>query len=344
MIGIDLGGANLKYATLDGRAVSHRFEMWRRYRDLSVTLVEHLSAFDPTDAIAVTMTGELADCFIDRHVGVAHLVDATVRAVEEIGRRQLRDAPEVFFYGVDGRFRVPDDAKRSVNQVAAANWHALSNCVARTIAPNGILIDVGSTTTDIISLSGGIVGTRSTTDHDRLVEQSLVYIGCRRTPVCGLVRTLTFNGATSRVMNELFATIDDAMIVLGLVDEAENDCDSADGGPRTIERSVNRLARMIGLDRRSVSLETASDLAGQVLEAARNEMRLAIAAIDKVSPDGPIVLSGHGVDLIDAPHQRKTIHLADHWGVSRSRCAPAWAVAFLKANEVAESFNFGTSN
>ena len=65
------------------------------------------------------------------------------------------------------------------------------------------------------ALSAGFVATAAMTDHDRLLEGSLIYVGCRRTPVCALVDRLEFRGSASRVMNELFATIDDARLVLG---------------------------------------------------------------------------------------------------------------------------------
>ena len=45
--------------------------------------------------------------------------------------------------------------------------------------------------------------------------------------------------------------MDDVRLVMGLVAEDSRDFDTADGKPRTCEMSVNRLAKMIGLDWRS---------------------------------------------------------------------------------------------
>ncbi|TWU55376.1 hydantoinase/oxoprolinase family protein [Rubripirellula reticaptiva] len=328
-IGIDIGGANLKYVCTDGNAASYPFAMWNRSSELTSSLVDHLSQFLPASSWAVTMTGELADCFLDRKTGVEFIVDAVCEAARRIGS-QPSFAPEIRFYGVDGRFHRADDAKRLFEVVAASNWHALASQVAKTIAGDATLVDIGSTTTDIIPLRKGRVATSSMTDFQRLVGQSLVYIGCRRTPVCALVDRLWFNGASSRIMNEWFATIDDARIVLGIEPEHPDDCESADGAPRTVARSANRIARMIGLDQTFVSVEQAAKLAVQIMDSAKREIHSAFDAIDQ--PRGPIVISGHGRDLFDVPEDREVIDLSTELGGEISRCAPSWAVANLWAD------------
>ena len=237
--------------------------MWRNPERLADAIIDDLGRFGAIDALAVTMTGELADCFVDRAIGVEHIVSQICHSARRLGIEQ------VSFYGVDGRFRDADDARRDVDLVAAANWHALASFVAREISPDAVLVDIGSTTTDIIPIADGRIATAARTDHDRLTEGSLVYVGCRRTPVCALLDRLEFRGRRSRVMNELFATIDDARLVLGTADQDVGDCDTADGKPRTAEFAGNRLARMIGLDRRTLTAGEAEGLASQVLAAAK---------------------------------------------------------------------------
>lgn len=321
VLGIDIGGANIKYASTDGRAAASCFEMWKRPTELSATLVREIQSLGTFDLWAVTMTGELADCFVDRAEGVRSIVDSTVAAALQV------NAPEPLFYAVDGRFCSATQAKENVDIVAAANWHALASEVAASIAPDGILVDIGSTTCDLIPIAHGLVATKATTDYERLLERSLVYVGCRRTPVCGLVRSLNHAGRDCEVMNEWFATIDDARLVLGHVEEYPDDNASADGGPRTVDRAANRLARMIGLDRRDISIDAAQTLAVQVIEAATGRIADAFAAIDRMSPAGPIVLSGEGSDLLVDHRGRDVIRLADVLGPAVSQSAPAWATA-----------------
>lgn len=331
IVGVDIGGANIKYASVVDRASSRNFALWMQSGQLGKVLATDLRSLGEIDVLAVTMTGEMADCFRDRSAGVHHILDATSQAAKEA---KIKD---VWFYGVDGKFRTADDAKKNVHLIAAANWHALASFVARTIVSCGTLVDIGSTTTDLIPLVDGRVATEAKTDHQRLVERSLVYVGCRRTAVCALLSELTFRGKRTPVMNEWFATIDDARLVMGCEPEDAEDCDSADHQPRTAMMAANRLARMIGLDHLSVEMEEARDLAAQVIEAAKQSIRAAFEEIDR--KHGAVVLCGHGSDLLDlrplldGESIREVIDLSSLLGVELSRCGPSYAVAKLWADQ-----------
>src|SRR5262249_19107113 len=131
--------------------------------------------------------------------------------------------------------------------VAAANWLALATFAGR-FAPEGpaLLLDIGSTTTDIVPLLNGKPIPRGRTDPERLRFHELIYTGVRRTPLCALLRP--------EVAAELLGTTLDAKLVLDAIAEDENDCDTADGRPTTKAAAHARLARMICAD-----LETSTE-------------------------------------------------------------------------------------
>ncbi len=354
VIGVDIGGANLKAASSRGQSSSRFFPLWKDPSGLSGALDRLITPLiDPACSdvsLAVTMTGELADCFVDRQVGVRHIVDAMMDSAERLRVHAVR------FYGVDGNFHAADRAKHHPDSIAASNWHGLASFIATHIAANGWLIDTGSTTCDLLRLSDGKLDTDSRTDFDRLAAGELVYIGCRRTPVSTLVDRLTVKLSGRRptdvpVMNELFATTDDVGLVLGRVDERSEDMDSADGNPRTVTAAVNRLARMVGLDHRQVDLDTAQDFARQILgevgariTRAVDRLRLRESTLLQSDPSRKrpqtLILSGHGgwilpADLGDqfaeSGDRLDVIRLADSIGEDLDRCAPAYAMAKLFA-------------
>src|SRR5262249_41491473 len=131
--------------------------------------------------------------------------------------------------------------------VAAANWHALATFCGRHV-PRGpaLLVDAGSTTTDIVPLHDGRPAPRGWTDPDRLRCRELVYSGVRRTPLCALMGG---EGAA-----ELFATTLDVYLVLGLIAEDAVDCRTADGRPATRVAAHGRLARMLCADTETLTL------------------------------------------------------------------------------------------
>src|SRR5580658_4193295 len=176
ILGLDIGGANLKAATSDKRAVSIPFALWKQPDNLPSALAELVAKFPDTEEFAVTMTGELCDCFETKRQGV----EAIIAAVESVsqGRR-------VFVWSTDGGFVDKEEAKRNHMKVAAANWHALATLVGKYV-PDGeaVLTDIGSTTTDVIPLLDGKPIPQGKTDRERMRSSELVYTGARRTPVC----------------------------------------------------------------------------------------------------------------------------------------------------------------
>ncbi|MEX0824867.1 MAG: hydantoinase/oxoprolinase family protein, partial [Pirellulaceae bacterium] len=291
-LGLDIGGANLKCADLSGRTHSLAFPLWQRPTDLAAVLAQLLAPFPHARHIAVTMTGELADCFSDVAQGVRHIVEHTDQAI----RTQRPNARPAFFYSLDGSFVSARQANQHPDPLAASNWHALATVVASAIDRPTLLIDIGSTTTDLTALDPGNLRTRSRADFDRLQTGELVYVGVERTPLCALVDTLPVDGKNVPVMKELFATTDDCALLTGLTRESPFDCQTADGRPRTIVAARGRMAKMVGLDHRSFSLEQARLAAEACLRAMVANIERAAAFVASDIPQW--ILGGHGGMLL----------------------------------------------
>ena len=210
-LGIDIGGANLKSADDRGWARSVPFPLWRKSEELAQEL-EHLITSGPTaERLAVTMTGELCDCFSSKSEGVQRILDS-VQAVAA-GR-------DVCVYCVDGRFVTVDEARKTPDLAAASNWHALASFACRFLPDRtGLLVDIGSTTTDIIPLVDGRVAAIGCNDTERLLAAELVYRGVGRTPICAVTNTLPWRGETCPIAAEVFATTADAYVLTGELDE-----------------------------------------------------------------------------------------------------------------------------
>jgi hypothetical protein len=146
-IGLDIGGANLKAAHSSGWSNSMPFPMWKQPETLAAGIAQLLEEAPAFIGVGVTMTGELADCFATRSEGVLRILEQTTL---------ILPASMVRVYGVDGQWRTPSAAARVPWTVAASNWHALARVVGATY-PTGmsLLVDIGSTTTDLIPIVDG---------------------------------------------------------------------------------------------------------------------------------------------------------------------------------------------
>jgi (4-(4-[2-(gamma-L-glutamylamino)ethyl]phenoxymethyl)furan-2-yl)methanamine synthase len=308
------------------------FPLWKERHRLGAAVAELLSKAGSWDAIALTMTGELADCYRDRACGVRDILTQVLRAAA---------IHPVWVYTVDGQFRTSDEVFRNPDQAAAANWHALAQFAARWLGPRpGVLVDVGSTTCDVIPLSGGVVATKARTDFDRLAQEQLIYFGIGRTPICAVVHQIPYRNQMVPLMAELFATTDDVCLTLGLIEEDANDRQTSDGRPRTRAAARNRLARLIGLDHRHFDRQDAEVCSRHIWYTMRVRLRGAIernaALVEAGTEPITAIISGHGAALAEPlPTGWRVIRAADRLGHAGSRAAPAYAVAVLASQMVA---------
>jgi probable H4MPT-linked C1 transfer pathway protein len=279
------------------------------------------------------MTGELCDCFETKRDGVRHILVEVERAFPEANIRVWSTA---------GRFVAVQEALEDTLAVAAANWYALATFCGRRIVPTGpaILIDVGSTTTDIIPILDGVPCPVARTDPERLRSKELLYTGVRRTPICALVQ--------EGVAAELFATTLDAYLVMEFITPDPNDCQTADGRPATVRHAEARLSRMLGGDAEITSGGKSFVLA---LLTHKNQRRLLLEAVKKVEARmsrAPrcLVFSGSGeflarailVEYLQSCEEERSdnldvVSLQDKLGPQTSAAACAYAVAVLAENE-----------
>ena len=330
-VGLDIGGATLKAADPTGRALSDPYPLWKSPHELAGRLARILASFAP-DRLAVTMTGELCDCFETKADGVRRILDAVATA--------FAHHDEIRVWQTTGRFATIAQACAEPWRTAAANWLALATYAARfTDDANALLVDIGSTTTDIVPLRAGKSVPVGLTDPDRLASGELIYQAVVRTPICALIPTVRIAGRDHATMAELFATTRDAYLTLGDLPEDPSDTSTADGRPATRAAALARLARMIGSDRDRFEPGAALEMAQQVREAQSQRLRAAIRQVTDRSLDGRIDLlltSGQGEFLIDhlvdhCPelHSARRLSLSHQLGPAISHAACAHAVAIL---------------
>lgn len=294
IIGLDIGGANLKAAHSDGPCRSRSFPVWKEPQRLAAELRELIADWLPCKGMAVTMTAELADCYETKADGV----DRVLKAVEEAA-----DGIPIAVWQSVGEFVSPEIAREFPILTAAANWHALATFIGRMVPDgNSLLVDIGSTTTDIIPIENGTPIPTGRSDGERLNSGELVYSGVRRTPLCAIAYSVPLKGDYTQVAAELFATTLDVYLLTGQVEENPTDCDTANGRPATVTAAHDRLARLLCRDRMELSLEEARAVAAFLADVQRQRIT---GAVDRVlstmqTPCNSVLISGSGSFLAES--------------------------------------------
>ena len=327
--GYDVGGAHLKVARIEDGAVTAVRQiacpLWQGLDKLDVAFAEAASMTRGADNHAVTMTAELCELFPTRRDGVIALANHIAAKLGPSTR---------FFLGLKG-FGNAQAAASQTDSVASANFLATSKVIAAR-QPKSLLIDMGSTTTDIIACDRP----QGLSDAERLQTGELVYTGFTRTPVPSITTRAPLAGQWQGLARDNFASMADVRRVLG---ELPDDVDlhaTIDGRGKSVAESLMRLARGFGRDGeirhlatwqvsatyiRDEQVRSIYDGAIQVLSRPGLEITSVIAA-GIGAPVAHVIANRLGLscttfgELIDAP---------DKLRLAATRYVPAVSVAML---------------
>lgn len=332
--GYDVGGAHLKVALAeDGRTIAVRqiaCPLWQGLDRLDAAFSEAAELTARADTHAATMTGELCELFPDRRTGVEALLDRLQHILGEDVR---------IWMGTLG-FGDVASARSAPTHVASTNFLASAALVA-TRLPDALLVDMGSTTTDIICVRDGAIAARGLADGERLATGELVYTGLTRTDVSIVASRGTLRGQTQRLAAGGFANMADVRRVLG---ELACDVDqhaTLDNRGKSQTESVARFARCFGRDAADASADEWRVAARDIANQQAREIGSAIEEVIRSSAlpaDAPTIAAGIGAGVIEAAAHKtgrpchrfsELANASDDCREWATRCAPAVAVALL---------------
>ena len=336
VLGWDIGGAHLKAVLVDDFGTVQRVwqlacPLWQGLDKLSVASDEVWRSLQQFPTLhAVTMTGELADIFPDRKIGVLQI---TQLMAEKFDSLHVYAGPAGFIH--------PDNVFGHHEQIASANWHASAQFLARQV-PSALFVDIGSTTADLIPLHAGKVQNRGYSDAERMHHEELVYTGVVRTPLMALGSHVPFAGRMCPLAAEHFATTADIYRITGELEPVFDVAATADEADKSVASSVRRIARMICRDLDEATLEEWETLAYAFRRLQLDKLEHAVerqVSQHALDASAPLIGAGAGSFLVQALAQklgRDYREAGDFVSASTpdlsqsaAVCFPAYAVARL---------------
>lgn len=328
-IGFDVGGAHLKVARVEGtRFVAVRqiaCPLWQGLDELDQSIREAAPLTDGANTFAITMTGELTEIFQSREAGVAAI----------LGRLREKLTGDLRIYmGLKGLASLSAAAGDPLS-VASANFLATASLVSR-LRPRSLLIDMGSTTTDIIACDRPL----GLSDAERMQTGELVYTGFTRTAVPSVATRAPLAGQWQGLARDAFANMADVRRILGVLPDDVDQHATTDGRGKTQKESLERFARGFGRDADIRHLSTWQVSAAYIEE--RQLRSVHDGALQVLSrPAGNvhnIVAAGIGASIAKQIAMRLAlpcesfgdlIDSDDDQRLGATHCAPAVAVALL---------------
>jgi probable H4MPT-linked C1 transfer pathway protein len=336
IVGWDIGAANVKAAwSARGRncrpqvrAATKPFEIWRekdRLPEVLHAVFDSLGCERPPQAMAVTMTAELSDIFSTKREGVLFVLESLRNCLPEL---------ESYVFGLSGEFVPLNEARTHPLEFAATNWLASAQWIAGQV-PDCLLLDVGSTTTDILPILHGEVIVSGRTDTERLSSGELVFTGALRTNLAAIVRSVPVAGRPCRVASEYFAVSGDVHLLLGHLQPKDYTCTTPDGRPPSVESARKRIARLVCGDTETLSASEIDELARYICAQQILQIREALNQVISRTPGlrhHPVIVLGAGAFLgaAAAGALGLTIRdLSDDWGKEALAAGSCLAVAQL---------------
>ncbi|MDO9422630.1 MAG: hydantoinase/oxoprolinase family protein [Methylobacter sp.] len=337
-VGWDIGGAHVKAAVISAGNIIGVYQqpcpLWKGLDQLTIAvnaIMQELAEVNYHHAI--TMTGELVDLFDNRDDGVKQIIQTMTGL--------LPGYELLVFAGQQGFLKPSQIEARHYASIASANWLASASFAAQKIN-NGLFVDCGSTTTDILLLNDGQVLAEGYTDYQRLLSEELIYTGIVRTAVMAVTQTALDKGKKIGLMAEYFATMADVYRVTGELNDTHDQTDTADGAEKTILASARRLSRMIGCDFYADELprwqQFAKNIRGQQIQQIQRGCEHRLSQYELPS-NSPLIGAGVGRFLVKQMAlnlDRPYLDFSDLFpaaaiqsDMTAADCAPAAAIAYL---------------
>lgn len=242
--GLDIGGAHVKVARCDAEGnlievKQYPCPLWQGIDKLQAILLRLIDELqNQHDLIAITMTGELVDLFENRQAGVSGILDCVTAIFNE---------QQCAVYASDKGWLSVEQAKNDWIHVASCNWHASARFVASQVE-NGLFVDLGSTTCDMIPIVSNQIKTHGKDDFERQTSRELLYTGAIRTPLISLCQMAPLDGRLIGLAAEVFATTGDVWVLLDKLSPDSIQDSSSDNQAWDHQASARRIARLLGTD------------------------------------------------------------------------------------------------
>jgi (4-(4-[2-(gamma-L-glutamylamino)ethyl]phenoxymethyl)furan-2-yl)methanamine synthase len=331
--GWDIGGVNIKAVRAEWhgnrarviKAVSVPFEIWHNPSELAdqLKIAGHNLTIKTEEPHGVTITAELSDAFGTKREGIHFILSALQKAF---------GYSPVYIFNLKGGFYNFLEAEDKPLMCAATNWFASANYIAN-LHNNCILIDVGSTTTDIIPIREGKVICHDRTDTGRLINSELVYSGVLRTNPNAIVHAVPVRDKECPVAAEYFTIMADVYLILGDISSDTYSCPTPDKRHKTVKDARSRIARLICADTEMLTTDEIDNMAQYLSQKQTEQISEAILNVlarTAFSTIIPAVVTGTGAFLAERAARSIGIQDVIQWeSKDDHNCLPAFSVTSL---------------
>jgi len=232
------------------------------------------------------MTGELCDTFRNRRSGAKEILNAC----------KLLNCRK-FYYTNSKEFLT---LRPELDDIISMNWHSIGRFIEKKVN-NAIVIDFGSTTTDLICIKNSQMKCKSSDDFGRLNNSELLYTGFMRTPLFAITPHINYKKKKYKLIPENFSDTSDIYRIKKRIKKDFDIDDTSDKGNKTLKASMYRVSRSLGFDFKNEDQELIKKISEKISEIQLEEISKKIFEMIKrydLKKNTSIIISGIGQDML----------------------------------------------
>ena len=291
-LGIDIGGAHTKAVGLDikQKIVFFFYEkcaIWNNEDNLKKTLNKIKKKLNLSIPLCgITITAEMCDVFSDRNEGVKKLS----AICDDVGINFF------FFCNTRNFFKKKIEAKN----VSSMNWLATAKFFEKKLE-KCLIIDFGSTTTDLIIIKNHKILNQYFNDFDRINNFELVYTGLTRTPIFSLSNKILLNNKSYNLIPEFFSNMADIYRIKGILPNKVDLFATCDKKDKSKYSSLVRVSRNFGFDYQNKHLKYLQKISDNLVDKQLDLIFFSAKKLlekNMLKSNMPIVACGIGKSII----------------------------------------------
>lgn len=275
-LGLDIGGAHIKIAVM---STSESGRTWQvdcipvRADKFAASLDQILSMLVGEHLVDVTIASQTA-CLLydDIHQG-------TTTIMQTLARYSTRNP--TLAVDVCGNLYPINNVAQAPERFVCSNVAVTASLVAK-LCSNALVLDMGSTSTDLIPIVDGTFEELLPTA--RLLSSAVLYLGVIRTPLQAVVSHLPYQGELLPVVGETIAAVADALVLTEDVSIDQYTMPTWDSGTKDVAGCTRRLAKLIAMNTHNFPQQAATFMAQYVREELLHKV---VAAMYKVISKNP---------------------------------------------------------
>lgn len=298
ILALDIGGANLKYAIAridknERRILDHGIiNIYANTLDyFEMKLEENINKLSQNvNRIYFTTTATLL---------YQSLSYGAKKIVKIVNDSTCLDSSNIYYFSRDGKFNTID-IFRSIDIEGCYNWCITRDFIKKKIKNDCLLIDCGSSSTDIVPINVQKQN-RNYNIYERVLKGELLYIGMRRTLVQTIANNVLVGENKLTVCGENTTRIGDINYILGHIDKKEYSLDNNIITERALKkRAYFNVARLLCGDLNIISKDILDNICKYISEEMKNKIADGIKKVikDNFNKHPDIIVCGIGSNFI----------------------------------------------